>query len=205
MQILKIFLLIWKILRDDITWHMHFLPICVCVCVCVCIHTYIVKATHLEIIAADECSTLLILTAEYYLITLFIHFLRFIFWDELARKNAVARNLLSKFQNQKTKAICNCVHDTKALAGFGIRFRRSSVSLCDLLFKFLSAELYQSGFLEHPQRPGKPTCSVLSLTFFKMFLSVRLCILLGYQAYLLGILLFWWAFTIPLALLQFIS
>ena len=79
MQILKIFLLIWKILRDDITWHMHFLPICVCVCVCVCIHTYIVKATHLEIIAADECSTLLILTAEYYLITLFIHFLRFIF------------------------------------------------------------------------------------------------------------------------------
>ena len=50
-----------------------------CVCVCVCIHTYIVKATHLEIIAADECSTLLILTAEYYLITLFIHFLRFIF------------------------------------------------------------------------------------------------------------------------------
>ena len=77
MQILKIFLLIWKILRDDITWHMHFLSIYVRVCVC--IHTYIVKVTHLEIIATDECSTLLILTAEYYLITLFIHFLRFIF------------------------------------------------------------------------------------------------------------------------------
>ena len=78
---------------------------------------------------------------------------------------------MSKLQNQKKKAICNSVHDTEALAGFGIGFRRSSVSLCDPLFKFLSAELYQSGFLEHPQRPGKPTCSVLSLTFFLMSLS----------------------------------
>ena len=133
------------------------------ICVCVCT----VKATCLEIIATDAYSTLLILTAEYYLITFFIHFLRFIFFlEELARENAAAWNLLSKLQNQKKKAICNSVHDTEALAGFGIRFRRSSVSLCDPLFKFLSAELYQSGFLEHPQRPGKPTCSVLSLTFF---------------------------------------
>ena len=105
-------------------------------------------------------------------ITFFIHFLRFIFFEKnWPGKNAAAWHLLSKLQNQKEKAICNSVHDTEALAGFGIRFRRSSVSLCDALFKFLSAELYQSGFLEHPQTPGKPTCSVLSLTFFLMSLS----------------------------------
>lgn len=84
------------------------------ICVCVCT----VKATCLEIIATDAYSTLLILTAEYYLITFFIHFLRFNFFlEELARKNAAAWNLLSKLQNQKKKAICNSVHDTEALAG----------------------------------------------------------------------------------------
>lgn len=48
------------------------------ICACVCT----VKATCLEIIATDAYSTLLILTAEYYLITFFIHFLRFIFFQK---------------------------------------------------------------------------------------------------------------------------
>ena len=75
------------------------------ICACVYIHTYIVKVTNLEIIATDECSTLLILTAEYYLITLFIHFLRFIFCLRvISQEKCRCKELIVKISEPEDKS-----------------------------------------------------------------------------------------------------
>lgn len=75
------------------------------------------------------------------------------------------------YRTRREKAICNSVHDTEALAGFGIRFHESSVSLCDALFKFLSAELYQSGF---PRTPTETRKAYLFSAFTDIFFNVSI-------------------------------
>ena len=74
--------------------------ICVCVCVCVCI----VKATCLETIATDAYSTLLILTAEYCLITFFIHFLRFIFFRRIGQEKCSCMEFIVKITEPEEKS-----------------------------------------------------------------------------------------------------